>query len=101
MKEKKYEIRYSKKFNEDVSNSFKYIVNELGNIIAAEKLMILIKKEIEKRSEIPESFKAEKIGKFEWYRININNYIIFYTVDKSVITFRRFLYNKRNFDKLL
>lgn len=104
MEKNKYEIRYSEQFNRELVDVFNYIVYELENNIAAENLMQLIEKEIKIRSESPESFnffKLEKEGMFKWYRINVNNYVILYTVENNIMTMRRFLYCKRNFDKLI
>ena len=102
MAKKKYRIQYSELFNNDIEKVFLYIVNELKNSIAAQNLIKQIDKEIKNRSENPESFKCFKLrSDIKWYRINVNNYSIFYTVDGNVMTMRRFLYSKRNFDKLI
>ncbi len=104
MEKNRYEIRYTETFKKDIERVFKYIVNVLKNNIAAENLVQLIEKEIKKRSENPESFKVFKRrqkGNLKWYRIIVNSYVIFYTVDNNIVTFRRFLYSRRNFDKLI
>lgn len=104
MEKNKYEIRYTETFKKEIEKVFKYIVNVLKNNIAAENLVQLIEKEIKKRSENPESFKSFKLKKngiLKWYRINVNNYVIFYTVENNIVTFRRFIYSRRNFDKLI
>lgn len=103
MKENKYEVRYSELFKYEVENAIKYIIYELKNNIAAENLAQLIEKEIHKRSKCAENFKYFKLedGQFKWYRINVKNYSIFYTVENNVMTLRRFLYGKRNIDKFL
>lgn len=103
MAKNKYKLRYSETFRKDVKGVLFYIVNELQNPIVAENLLQLIENEINKRIENPESFKFFSLAKsnVKWYRINVNNYVIFYTVEENYITLRRFIYSKRNLDKLI
>ena len=104
MEKNNYKIKYTETFKREIENVFKYIVNELQNEIAAENLLQLVKKEITERSYNPESytpFRRKNKSTYTWYRININNYSAFYTVKNNIITMRRFLYSKRNLDKLI
>jgi mRNA-degrading endonuclease RelE of RelBE toxin-antitoxin system len=64
----------------------------------------LIEEEIQKRCDFPKSFQKIELSKktkFEWYRINVNNYSFIYTVDGNTIVVSRFIYNKRDFEKLI
>ncbi len=104
MTKNKYEIQYSETFKMEIKNAFRYILDDLENSVAAENLIQLVQKEIEKRSDFPESFKRFKIereSEFKWYRINVNSYSILYTVDKNIITMSRFIYSGRDFEKLI
>lgn len=104
MIKKKYKVVYTELFRTDIKNAFNYIVNELDNLIAAERLMELIKEKIEERAKYPESFSVVKISKNKnrkWYRINVKNYVIFYTVENDTIAMRRFLYSRRNYKNFI
>ena len=66
--------------------------------------MAPIIKEIEKRSEYPESFEkynSKKKRKNTYYRIYVKNYTIFYTIKDNAMEVRRILSSRRNFDKLI
>lgn len=104
MIKKKCKVVYTELFRTDIKNVFNYIVNELDNPIAAERLMELIKEKIEERVKYPESFSVVKISKNKnrkWYRINVKNYVIFYTVENDIIAMRRFLYSRRNYKNFI
>ena len=104
MEKNNYEIKYTQNFKREIENVFKYIVNELQNEIAAENILQLIEREIKERSYNPENYKPfrrRNKSTYIWYRININNYSAFYTVKGNVMTMRRFLYSKRNLEKLI
>ena len=104
MQKNSYKIEYTETFKKEIEEVFKYIVYELKNNIAAEHLLQLIEREIIKRSYNPliyQSFKLKNKGKYTWYRINVNNYSIFYTVENNVMTIRRFIYSKRDLTNLL
>lgn len=103
MNDEQYEIRYTVTFKKEVEKVFKYIVRKLKNKIAAEKLLRTINKMIIERSYSPKeypSFKLRDRGKYRWYKININNYSAFYTIENNTMILRRFIYSKRNFEKL-
>ncbi len=104
MEKNNYKIKYTEIFKKEIEEVFEYIVNELQNGIAAENLIQLIEKEIIERSYNPESYKSFKLNDkdtYTWYRININNYSAFYTVENNIMTMRRFIYSRRNFNNLL
>lgn len=104
MEKNNYEIKYTETFKKEIEEVFEYIVNELQNEIAATNLLQIIETEIIKISYNPESYKFFKLknkGKYNWYRININNYSAFYTVEANIMTMRRFIYSKRNINNLL
>ena len=56
MKKNKYTIKYTDTFIKQFNNILKYFMYKLKNKIAAENFYDEVIKEIEKRSECPESF---------------------------------------------
>ena len=104
MANNKYTIRYSSTYVRQFNGILKYFVNNLKNKIAAEKFYNEVIKEIERRSENPESYEkymSNKKRKDTYYRIYVSNYTIFYTVKDNTMEIRRILYSKRNFNKLI
>lgn len=104
MANKKYEIRYLPSFISQFDNILYYITYELKNKIAADNFYSEVVKQIEIRSEAPESyevFKTIKNGKIKYYKINVKNYTIFYVVKDNVMEIRRIYYSQRNFDNLI
>ena len=104
MEKNKYTIKYSATYIKQFSNILKYIVNSLNNKIAAENFYNEVIKEIEARSNNPESYEkyiSTRKRKNIYYRIYVKNYTIFYTVKNNTMEIRRILYSKRNFDKLV
>lgn len=104
MAKNNYNIKYSATFINQFNNILKYFVHKLKNKIAAENFYNEVTKEIEKRSENPESFEkhiSTKKRKNTYYKIYVKNYTIFYVVKDNTMEVRRILYSKRNFDKLI
>ena len=59
---------------------------------------------IEQRSKSPESYeiyKGKANMKYDWYRIYIGNYTIFYTVRNSIMEITHIFYSARNFDNII
>ncbi len=104
MANKKYEIKYLPTFISQFNNILYYITYELKNKIAADNFYNEVVKQIEIRSEAPESyevFKTIKNEKVKYYKINVKNYTIFYVVKDNVMEIRRIYYSQRNFDNLI
>ena len=104
MENHKYEIRYTSSFINQFNNILKYFVNKLNNKIAAENFYKKVVREIEKRSESPESYKKySKIKKRKntYYRKYVNNYTIFYIVKDNAMELRKIIYSKRDFNNLI
>lgn len=104
MANKKYEIKYLPTFISQFNNILYYITYELKNKIAADNFYSEVIKQIEIRSEAPESyevFKTIKNGEVKYYKINVKNYTIFYVVKDNVIEIRRIYYRQRNFENLI
>lgn len=98
----KFELKYSLNFYNDINAIVSYIKNELNNIVAANNILNKIEKELLIRLQNPLNYEQYKTpsGKI-YYKIYINNYIIFYTVNDNVMEVRRLLYKKRNFKEIL
>ena len=101
---KKYKVQYSPLFYEDLERIIDYIKNELRNRKVAEELVDEIMKEIERRKQFPKAYEeyiSNRKRKDIYYRIYVNNYVIFYVVKDEYIEIRRILYSKRNFENFL
>ena len=104
MARNKYAIKYTDTFIKQFNDISKYFIYKLQNKIAAENFYDEVIKEIEKRSECPESFEkynSKKKRKNTYYRIYVKNYTIFYTIKDNAREVRRILSSRRNFDKLI
>ena len=100
----KYTIKYTDTFIKQFNNILKYFIYKLQNKIATENFYNEVIKEIEKRSEYPESFEkynSSRKRKNTYYRIYVKNYIIFYTIKDNTMQVRLILSSRRNFDKLI
>ena len=93
---KKIQIRYLPSFYKDLEKIIKYIRYKLNNTIAARELLKDIEKEIEKRRYNPKSYE-----KYDYYKIHIKSYIIFYIVKDETMEVRRILYGRRDFKKII
>ena len=100
----KYQLRYLPIFYEDMAEVVDYISNDLQNPEAAVKLIDLTEQAILKRLDHPLSFQpiqAKKTRKHPYYRININNFAVFYVVIDDVMEVRRFLYSRRDIHSII
>ncbi len=101
---KEYKIRYLPLFYEDLDKITYYISYKLNNKIAARNFLDKVETKIDERIgnltqyEKYISFKKRKIP---YYRIYVNNYTVFYTINEDIIEFRRILYSKRFFNDLI
>lgn len=101
---KKYEVRYTELFYQDLNTILKYIKYELESPEAAKRLFDTIIKEISNRAynaDCYEKYESTKKRKNTYYRIYVKNYIIFYVIENNVMEIRRILYRKRNFKKII
>lgn len=100
----KYQLRYLPIFYEDMAEVVDYISNDLQNPSAAMKLIDLTEQAILKRLDNPLSFQpiwSKRERKYPYYRININNYAVFYVVIEDVMEVRRFMYSKRDIQSII
>lgn len=104
---KKYELRYLPLFFDDLAETTDYIRFHLMNPEAADNLLDAVEAAILKRLENPESFEpyeSERDRKYTYYRIYVQNFIVYYVVipgKPPVMEVRRFLYKGRDRDTIV
>lgn len=95
----KYNLKYTSIFYEDLNEIIDYIIYKLRNKKAANRLIINIEDKIKERAENPisyEEYNSVLNKKHKFYRIYVNNYVIFYIVYDDIMEVRRILNNRRN-----
>lgn len=109
MPSKKYRLQYLPLFYEDLEEKITYIAVELGNSQAANDLLDKTENAILERLPIAESFElyhSVRERKYPYYRIYVDNFIIYYVVinddpNDLIMEVRRFLYKGQNQRKLV
>ena len=109
MLSKKYRLSYLPLFYEDLDEKITYIAEVLRNPKAANDLLDKVEAAIMERLPVAESFEpyhSIRERKYPYYRIYVDNYVIYYVVisdnpDDLIMEVRRFLYNGQNRDKLI
>ena len=104
-----YVLRFLPQFSDDLNRVVLYISNTLRNIDAANSLIKDVAAAIAKRlNNNPESFEkfpSKKQRLYPYYRIYVENYVIYYVVihtkSESIMEVRRFLHKRQNCDALL
>lgn len=101
---KNYKLRFLPLFEEDLNRIVDYISLQLENPEAAYTLVDEIYDSIQERLPFAESFEKypSRVERpLVYYRIYVNNYIIFYVVEGDVMEVRRILYGRRDWKKEL
>lgn len=83
---KKYIVEISETAEQDLENIILYLRYNLAGDIIADKYKILFKQELKNLEDIAESMpilNEELTGHKNIRKINVRNYIIFYTVDEE------------------
>lgn len=109
MLDKKYRLSYLPLFYEDLDEKVSYIAEKLKNPKAAEDLLNKVEASILERLPVAESFEpyhSIQERRYNYYRIYVDNYTIFYVVidddpEDLVMEVRRFLYNGQNHKKII
>ena len=109
MADSAYKLRYLPLFYEDLEQVVIYIAQELGNPQAANDLVDAVEKAILERLPVAEAFEVVHSlnkRKYPYYRIYVKNYVIYYVViddegKDKIMEVRRFLYNRRDWDKMI
>ena len=98
---KKYRLSYLPLFYEELDEKVTYIAEKLKNPKAANDLLDKVESAIMERLPLAESFEpyhSVRERRYSYYRIYVDNYIIYYVVidedpNDLVMEVRRFLYN--------
>ena len=106
MYDKKYRLRYLPLFYEDLDEKITYIAE---NPKAASDLLDKVEKAILDRLPVAESFEpyhSIRERKYAYYRIYVDNFIIYYVVIDDdevspIMEVRRFLYNRQDQRRLV
>lgn len=109
MYDKKYRLRYLPLFYEDLDEKITYITEKLKNPKAASDLLDKVEKAILDRLPVAESFEpyhSIRERKYAYYRIYVDNFIIYYVVidddgASPIMEVRRFLYNRQDQRRLV
>ena len=109
MLSKKYRLRYLPLFYEDLDEKVTYILEKLKNPKAANDLLDKVEAAIMERLPVAESFESYhsvRERRYVYYRIYVDNYIIYYVViddnpNDLIMEVRRFLYNGQNRDNMV
>ena len=100
-----YELQYLPLFYDDLLATVKYLSEVLHNPKAANKLIDNVENAILDRlpnAEAFEPFHSLKERRYPYYRIYVNNYIVYYVViEHRIMEVRRLLYVGRNRDQIL
>lgn len=106
---KKYRLSYLPLFYEDLDEKITYIAEKLKNPKAANDLLDKVESAIMERLPVAESFEpyhSVRERRYAYYRIYLDNYIIYYVViddnpNDLIMEVRRFLYNGQNRDDIV
>lgn len=104
MIEGKFSLRYIPRFEEDLNEIVDYIVFRLQNQASAKNLVEKIENAIMERLNYPlafEPFQSSRKRKNPYYRIYIENFVIYYVVIEDVMEVRRILYKGRESGKII
>ncbi len=100
-----YELQYLPLFYDDLLATVKNLSEVLHNPKAANKLIDDVENAILNRlpnAEAFEPFHSLKERRYPYYRIYVNNYIVYYVViEHRIMEVRRLLYVGRNRDQIL
>ena len=103
MPAKDYKITYLPQFYEDLILAMEYISETIQNPGAAKRFLDHVEKSIIERRPFAESFETYPSRfehKYPYYRIYIDNYVIYYVVidlgSEKIMEVRRLLHQKQN-----
>ena len=108
MSNSRYKLRYLPLFFEELNEKVEYIAFEKQNPDAALRLTDAVEAAILERLPIAESFEPYPSvfeRKYPYYRIYVDNFIVFYVVidegDERIMEVRRFLYKRQDRDSMI
>jgi plasmid stabilization system protein ParE len=100
----KYRLRYLPLFEDDLAEARDYIVDNLHNPQAALRLIEETERAILKRAESPQSFApfpSRRARPHPYYVIHVRNFSVFYVLLDGIMEVRRFIYSRRDLERLL
>jgi plasmid stabilization system protein ParE len=102
MNKRRYKIRFLSSFSDELNEILYYIAFILKNQNAAERLLDDVMNSIQNRSNNPEGYEIYKEDrKYDWYRIYIRNFVVFYIVRDNVMEVAHIIYSARNMEELI
>lgn len=109
MENRKYTLRYLPLFYDDLKGKVMYIAEVLHNPDAANKLLDSVESAIIERLPIAEAFEpfhSVKERRYPYYRIYVDNFVIYYVViaegdETKIMEVRRLLYKRQDRDTII
>jgi addiction module RelE/StbE family toxin len=98
-----YKASYLPLALDDLKAIFNYISDTLEAPMAAENLLVKIDKEVLKTEENPfrcHLYISQEKLKYEYRVLHVNNYSLFYTIEKEKIEIHRVIYSRRDKNKI-
>ena len=98
-KPKRYKIIYKQVFEKELSSIVNYILYALRNRSAARKFYNNVISAIESRADsLPNAFEVIRfVGVTkEYYRIYVNNYVVYYSLTEDTMIVEHIFYSKQN-----
>jgi addiction module RelE/StbE family toxin len=99
-----FRLRYSPLFYDDLDKITDYILLDLKNELAAKTLIHDVEAAIKKRLNDPlrtAPYSSLQRRKYEYRKILVGNYLVFYVVIERTMIVRRLLYGRRDLDQIL
>ena len=103
-KPKRYKIIYKQVFEKELSSIVNYILYALRNRSAARKFYNNVISAIESRAcGLPSAFEVVSFAglKKEYYRIYVNNYVVYYSLTENTMIVEHIFYSKQNILEIL
>mgnify|MGYP000894740367 FL=1 len=104
MEKNRFLLKFIPRFELDLNEILDYITFKLHDQESALKLVDKIEKAILARLECPlsfERFQSNRRRKHPYYRIYVDNFVVYYVVIENVMEVRRVLYKSRNAEKII
>ena len=101
---KPYDYEFSPLAEKDLNNIFEYIALELSSPEAAEHLIDRIQDAVERLCDFPFScplLTDSTLQKKGYRLLVVQNFNLFYVVEKQTVIIRRILYGRRDYESIL
>ena len=98
-KPKRYKIIHKQVFEKELSSIVSYILYALRNRNAARKFYKNVISAIESRADgLPNAFEVVRFTGVtkEYYRIYVNNYVVYYSLTEDTMVVEHIFYSKQN-----